>query len=98
MREQEDKEAQLIIPRGLQAEVIHLKYEGHQGTDQTLGLMQIAADMLVPRHGGWGAGSRSLWRPAGHAKHHSPGQGQSLSSRPRTLRGSGRCYTAAIRG
>ena len=40
VREQEDKEAQLIIPGGLQAEVIHLAHEGHQGPDQNLGLLR----------------------------------------------------------
>ena len=56
MREQEDKEAQLIIPRGLQAEVIHLKYEGHQGTDQTLGLMRQTCCFPDMGAGGQGQG------------------------------------------
>ena len=31
MREQTDKEPQLLIPKGLQAEVFHLTHKGHQG-------------------------------------------------------------------
>ena len=37
VREQEDKEAQFIIPGGLQAEVIHLAHEGHRGRTRTSG-------------------------------------------------------------
>ena len=40
VREQEDKEPQLLVPGALQADVIHLAHEGHQGADKTLGLLR----------------------------------------------------------
>ena len=40
VREQADKETQLVIPAGLQAELIHLAHDRHQGPDQTIGLLR----------------------------------------------------------
>ena len=40
MQDQEDKEPQLLIPKGLQVGVIHLTHEGHQGPDRMLGLLR----------------------------------------------------------
>lgn len=40
MRELQGRDPQLVIPKDLQTEAIHLVHEGHQGPDRTLALLR----------------------------------------------------------